>query len=104
MGKQPIPSSNCPQYFTAPHPPLKPGSKNFVVEIISKDSSFFISIPLHPNTDPHCFFWHRGSDHKYLTLRVNSISPDSGLHITVTIGGICNRIAQAQHPGDFQSG
>lgn len=103
MGKQPLPAAPGHKHAHSDHPPLKPGSKNFVVEIRAHQKSVFISIPLHPNTDPHCFFWSR-HDHKgYLVLREDTTTPDLGLHVLVTVKGVCVRIAQAPHPGDFQS-
>lgn len=103
MAKLPLADSNAHTHYRTPHPPLRPGTKYLTVEVITQRKSYYISCPLHPNTDPHCLYWCTSPAGDYLCLRQDSHSPSIGLHVQIEVKGNAISIHEALKPGYFQS-
>lgn len=102
MAKQPCPDCRASSHYAVKHPPLHPGTKYLTVEVRTTRMPYFISVPLHPNTDPHAIYWCKAKGGGYLALRQDSHLKAIGLHIVVEVEGQRISIHEAIHPGNFQ--
>lgn len=90
------PCTGCPKpgdKAYSPGPPPLPSAKNALITIRAGHRVQYIAIPLDKPDDPHAIVWQQIPDGRYISKRLDSAHPQSGIVLEVTCVAVVTTIA-----------